>query len=240
MGRRRRKMTTYRSTAITVGALFIVATVANVVGNLSFSGPILDTQDYLTSASANGNQLIVGALLELTGAFAVAGIAIWLYPLLRKYNEGLALGAVGFRLIESVLYVLAAVVMLSILTLSQEYVRAGAADTSLFRASGASLLALRDWAGQLSVIAFAPGALMYYSVLFQSRLIPRWLSGWGIAGASLSFAAALLSMFGLIVPMAALFLILNLPIGVQEMVLAVWLIIKGFNPSAVASLSSPA
>lgn len=221
-----------------MGASFIIATVANVVGNVLFSSPILDAPDYLVDASASGNQLIIGALFELIGAFAAVSIAIWLYPVLRRYNEGLALGAVGFRLIEGMLLVLAAVVMLSILTLSQEYVRAGAPDASLFQASGTSLLAVRDWAGRLSVLAFAPGALMYYCVFYQSKLIPRWLSGWGLVGASLSLAAALLSMFGLIVYMATVFIVLNLPIAVQEMVLAVRLIAKGFNSSAVASLSA--
>ena len=221
-----------------MGASFIIATVANVVGNLLFSRPILDAPDYLISASASGNQLIIGALFELIGAFAAVSIAIWLYPVLKRYNEGLALGAVGFRLIEGMLYVLAAVVMLSILTLSQEYVRAGTPDASLFQASGTSLLAVRDWAGQLSVLAFTPAALMYYCVFYQSRLIPRWLSGWGLIAAALCLSAALLSMFGLIVAMATVFLILNLPIAVQEMVLAIWLIVKGFNSSAIASLSA--
>ena len=233
-------MNSIKKTAIIVGVLFIIATVAGVVGNLSFSKPILDNPDYLINASANGNQVIIGALLLLIAAFAAASIAIWLYPILRKYNEGLALGAVGFRLIEGMLYVLAVIVLLSILTLSQEYVKAGAPDASLFQASGTSLLAVRDWAGKLSIIAFTLGALMYYYVFYQSKLVPRWLSGWGFLGAALSLAATLLAIFGQIIYFSTVFILLQLPIGVQEMVLAVWLIVKGFNPSAIASGSAKA
>ncbi len=231
-------MNNFRKNAIIVGVLFIIATVVHMVGNLSFSKPILDNPDYLIVASANGNQVITGALLLLIAAFACVSITIWLYPILRKYNEGLALGAVVFRLMEAMLIIVGVVGLLSILTLSQEYIKAGAPDASLFQASGTSLLAVRDGAGQLSMIAFTMGALMYYYVFYQSKLIPRWLSGWGFIGAALCLAAALLSMFGLIVPMGPVFLILNVPIGVQEMVLAVWLIVKGFNPSAIASLSA--
>ncbi len=231
-------MNNFRKNAIIVGVLFIIATVVGMVGNLSFSKPILDNPDYLIIASANGNQVVTGALLLLIAAFACVGIAIWLYPVLRKCNEGLALGAVGFRLIEGMLYIVGVVGLLSILTLGQEYVRAGALNASLFQASGTSLLAVRDWAGKLSVIAFTVGALMYYYVFYQSKLIPRWLSGWGFLGAALSLAAVLLAISGRIAYFSTVFILLQVPIGVQEMVLAVWLIVKGFNPSAIASLSA--
>ncbi len=228
-------MNTYRKMAIIVGALFIIADVFGVVGNLAFRKPILDTADYLINASAHGNQLILGALFTLIGGLACAGIAIGLYPVLRKHSEGLALGAVGFRLIEGTLYVVVAVVVLSVLTLSQEYAKAGAPSASSFQASGISLLAVGDWAGQLSVIAFTLGALMYYYVFSRSKLIPRWLSVWGLVAAASSLAAALLSIFGLIAPMEPVFLVMQAPIAVQEIVLAVWLIARGFNTSAMRS-----
>jgi hypothetical protein len=90
----------------------------------------------------------------------------------------------------------------------------------------------------LGVIAFAVGALLYYQVFYRSRLVPRLISAWGFLGAALSLAAALLAISGKIVPFSTVFILLNLPIGLQEMVLAVWLIVKGFNPSAVPSLSA--
>jgi hypothetical protein len=222
-----------------VGVLFIIATVLNVLGSNLFK-PILDAPDYLIKISANENQVIIGGLLVLLSAFASAGIAIGLYPVLKKHHEALALGSVGLRVMEGMLYIVGVVGLLSILTLSQEYVKAGASNASLFQASGTSLLAVRDWAGKLSIIAFTLGALMYYYVFYQSKLVPRWLSGWGFLGAALSLAAALLAISGQIIYFSTVFILLQLPIGVQEMVLAVWLIVKGFNPSAIASGSAKA
>jgi len=233
-----RSQGTYRKTAISVGVLLIVATVLNVLGKTKFLTPILDAPDYLLNLSAYKNQVIIGSLLVLLSAFACAGIAIGLYPVLKKHQEALALGSVGLRVMEAMLYIVGVVGVLALLTLSREYVKAGASNAALFKITGTSLLAVKTWAGQLGVIAFTLGALMYYYVFYQSKLIPRWLSGWGLIGAALSLAAALLVILGQLVPFSTVFILLQLPLGLQEMVLAVWLIVKGFNPSAVASLSA--
>ena len=227
-------MNTYRKTAISVGVLFIIATVLNMLGNIPLK-PILDAPDYLISISANENQVIIGGLLVLLSAFASAGIAFGLYPVLKKHHEALALGSVGFRVMEGMLYIVGVVSLLSLLTLSQEYVKAGASNATLFQVSGTLLLAIKTWAGQLAVIAFTLGILMYYYVFYQSILIPRWLSGWGLIAAALSLAAAVLVIFGQLASFSTVFLILQFPILLQEMVLAVWLIVKGFNPSVIAS-----
>jgi hypothetical protein len=230
-------MNNYRKTAIIVGILFIIATVLNVMGR-SFSQSALDAPDYLIKISANENQALTGGLLVLLSAFACAGIAIGLYPVLKKHHEALALGSVWFRGLESMLYIVGVVSLLSLLTLSQEYIKAGTSNASLFQASGAALLAIKTWAGQLGVIAFIIGAMMYYYIFYQSKLVPRWLSVWGFMGAVLSLAAILLSIFSRIIPFSPVFILLQAPIGLQEIVLAVWLIAKGFNKSAIASGSA--
>jgi hypothetical protein len=224
----------YRKTAISVGVIFIIATVLGMLGNIPLM-PILDAPDYLIRISANENQMIIGSILILLSAFASAGIAIGLYPVLKKHHEALALGSVGFRVMEGMLYIVGVVSLLSLLTLSQEYVKVGASNASLFQVSGTLLLAIKTWAGQLAVIAFTLGGLMYYYIFYQSKLIPRWLSGWGLIAAASSLAAAVLVIFGQLASFSTVFLILQFPILLQEMVLAVWLIVKGFNPSAFAS-----
>jgi hypothetical protein len=229
-------MNSYRKTAITVGVLFIIATVIGVLGKVVFLDPVLDAPDYLIEIAANENRVILGALLMFFGAIACASIAIWLYPVLKKHHEALALGSVVFRVMESMLYILGVVGLLSLLALSQEYVKAGASSASVYQVSGTVLLAIKEWAGQLGVIAFTVGALMYYSVLYRSKLVPRLISGWDPS--SHVAPSALLTISGLLVPFSTVFVLLQLPIGLQEMVLAVWLIVKGFNPSAVAALSA--
>ena len=229
-------MNTYRKTAISVGVLFIIATVLNMLGNIPLK-PILDAPDYLIEISANQNQVIMGGLLVLVSALASASIAIWLYPILKKHHEAFALASVGFRVMEGMLYTVGVVGLLSLLSLSQVYVKAGASNASSFHISGTSLLAVHKWAGELGVIAFAMGALMYYYLFYRSKHVPRFISSWGFLGAALSLASAVLAIFGLIIPLSPVHIAFNLIILVQEMVLAVWLIFKGFNPSVIASKS---
>jgi hypothetical protein len=227
-------MNSSRMTATVAGVLFIIATAVNVLG-AGLYNPFLAATDYLVKIAANGNQVIIGAILVVISAFASASIAIWLYPVLRKHHEALALSSVGFRVMEGMLYIVGVVCVLSLLTLSQEYATAGATNASLYQISGTVLLAVKNWAGMLGVIAFATGALMYYVVFYQSKLVPRWLSGWGLVGAALSLASALLTILGVLIPFSTVFILFNVLIAVQEMVLAVWLIVKGFNPSVIAS-----
>lgn len=222
-----------RRLAIVAGALFIVATVANLA-SIAFLGPV-DSKDYLVDIAANGHQVAAGALLLLIGAFASASIAIALYPVLRRYRQGLALGAVGFRLIEGVLYTVGVVTVLSLLTLSREFTASGTADPASFDHLGKVLMGARDWAGVTAILAFYVGGALYYRVFFQSRLVPRWLSGWGLVGVVLGMVAALLVMFGAVDSMSTVQVVLNVPIGVNEIVLAIWLIAKGFRSVAVDS-----
>ena len=230
-------MNTYRKTAITVGILFIVCTVASILGpSLAIS---INSPNYLNQLAGNSDQIVTAALLEFIWAAAGAGIAIGLYPLLKKYNGALALGSVGFRVVENVFVLIGTLSLLSLLTLSQEFIAAGAPGASSFQTLGALLLAVRDW--QLHVItglAFSLGVLMYYAILYRSNLIPRWLSGWGVLGAVLSLAATVLASFTHDFGLESVHTYLNVPIGLQELVFAVWLIAKGFNPSAIAALSA--
>jgi hypothetical protein len=220
--------------AVVAGLLFIIATVADLISRAVFVQPILGGPVDLAVISANSNQVLLGALLLFIGAAAAGGIAIALYPVLRKHNEGLALGSVGFRLIEAALYIGIVVCLLLVVSLSEESANAGAAIASTYAVSGTLLLAARDSLGEVAVLAFVLGAAMYYSVFYQSRLVPRWLSASGLVAVALLMVSSLLVMFGLIEPMSPTQIVLALPILVQEMVLAVWLIAKGFNPSVIA------
>jgi Domain of unknown function (DUF4386) len=230
-------MNLYKKTAIIAGILFIIATAAALLST-PFLAPV-NASNYLTAVSAHGNQVTTGVLLAFIAAVASAAIAISLYPVLRKYNQGLALGAVGFRLIEGVFYIVGVIGLLMLLTLSREFVQAGAPDSPYFQTLGALVLAGYHWSGNVgSLLAFCLGALMYYYIFYQTRLVPRWLAGWGIIGAAMCMVAGVLVMFQVIGPMSTPQVVLALPIAVQEMVLAVWLIVKGFNPSVIASRSA--
>jgi len=227
---------TGRNAARLTGLLFITATVADLIG--ASVRPDLSGTDYLTRVSAQGNGLAAGAMLLLIAAFACAGIAVSLYPVLRKTNSGLALGSVVFRTIEAVMYVIAVVSLLSLLTLGQHLVSADVAERASLGVVGGLLLSLREHAALAGVFAFCLGGFLYYCALFQSRLIPRWLSGWGIAAIISMTAAGVLALANNS-PVTG-YAPLAFPIFLQEMVLAVWLIAKGFNQAAVRSGAPPA
>jgi hypothetical protein len=221
----------FRKIAVITGVVFIIATVATLLASSLVPG--LTGADYLTRFSAHTNQVAAGALLYLIGHFASAGIAVVMYPVLNKRNAGLALGSVVFRTIEAAFYMVGLVCLLSLSTLGQQFTSALAADRASLQAIGGSLVSVHDHAGLLAVFAFCLGASMYYYLFFQSRLIPRWLSGWGIVAIILMMVACVLSLFS--GNRITSYIPLAFPIFLQEMVLAVWLIAKGFNQSAIAS-----
>ncbi|MBI9046057.1 MAG: DUF4386 domain-containing protein [Anaerolineaceae bacterium] len=228
---------TNRKTAITVAVLFIISSVAGFLSYIVILAPILQVPDFLSNVSANANQVVMGMLLDLICAGAFVALAVVLYPILKKYSESIALGYVVARTLEAVPFVLGAISLLSLITLGQEYVQASAPDAS-FQTLGNSLLAVRDWNDLLGARIFASlAALPFYFLLFQTRLLPRWISVWGLIGAPLYFASGLLPMFGLD-PLSPLLIVLFLPAAVLEMVLAVRLIIKGFNSPSIASRSA--
>jgi hypothetical protein len=220
--------------------LFIVATAASLLGRAALLDPILEGAGFLAEIAANQNRVAAGALLGLAAYFTSASIAIALYPVLRRYGEGLALGSVGLRLVEGVLYSLGAVAVLALGTLARGVAEADTTPPAGLQASGDLLMAVRSWAGMTGTLAFYPAGLMYYLVFYKSRLIPRWLSGWGIAAVVMGFAATILVVFHIIQPMSAPQIMLNIPIFLQEMVLAVWLIARGFlRPAADVSEDAP-
>jgi hypothetical protein len=231
-------MNTNRGIAVVAGVLWIIATVADLISRVVLVQPILGAPDYLTKISANENQVLLGALFLFIGAVAAPGIALALYPVLRKHDESLAIGSVGFRLIEGALYLGIVVCLLVLVTLSRESANAGAAASSAYEVPGALLMAARDSLGEVAVLAFGLGGLMYYWVFYQSRLVPRWLSAWGLVAIALVMVSGVLVMLRLTEPMSTTQVVLALPIFLQEMVLAVWLIAKGFNPSAIAAESA--
>lgn len=223
---------TNRKTAIIVGVLYIIGTVAGIF-SLTFTGPIRKAQDHLVYVSSNENQVIMGALFVLIMGLALAMIPIMLFPILKKYNEVLALGYVIFRAgLEAFTYITMVISWLLLVPLSQAYAQSGASNPSNFQALGTLLLDSGE-ISSITAIVFPLGALMFYYLLYRSKLVPRWLSGWGLIAIIPYFAAGLSTMFGIIDPLSTVGVVSDIPLALQEMVLAVWLIVKGFNSSPV-------
>lgn len=218
-----------RSTTIIVGVLFLIALVAAIVGGSLIDG-ILGESDYLSEVAANETQLLVGALLELINGVAVIGIAVLLFPILKRQDEGLALGYVALRIIEAIVIMAAFITPVALIALAQEYTAASAADASSLQAAGTSFLAVRErLVGQYTGIFFGLAAFLLYYLLYRSRLVPRLISVWGFIAVVLVVAWNLLKLFDIDIDAGMVF---GLPIILNEMFLALWLIVKGFNTSA--------
>ncbi len=230
-------MNTYKKTARTVGVLFITATVAGVL-SMVYSAPI-NGPDFLVEMSENGNQVILAAVFSLIMGLAVAGIAIAAYPVLKKQNETLALGYVGARILEGVIIIATVLSWLLLLVFSREVVQAGAVGATYSQTIGETLRSVGGWAGHVILdIAIAPvHYLIFYTLLYRAQLVSRWLSVWGLIGIPLWFAAGVLATLGHD-PTSTLAVVLNLPIALNEMVLALWLIVKGFDAAAIPAESA--
>lgn len=229
----REKMTNHRKSAVIVGVLFIIATAFLFIGEAVYK-PILSSPDYLEITYPNRTTVIVGVLLEFICVLAMPLIPVFAYPVLKKYNEALAIGYIVFRALEGVILIAVAEInKLSLIGVSEAYLK-GDVDAAYFEAIGASIQANTYWgdtAGLIYNLVFIGGGLMFYWVLYQSRLIPRWMAAWGLIADVMLLSGVLLSPFMEIT--LVIELVVVLPIAAQEMVMALWLIVKGWNPEAI-------
>jgi hypothetical protein len=235
------EMNASRKIAAVVGVLFIIGTAAGISSGV-VTGPVLDGSDYLARVAANESKIALGALLILVMGFPLAMIPVLMFPIFKKYNEILALGAIVFRgVLEAVTYMALAVSWLLLIPVSEEFVKASTVDAATYQAMGTFLTQAGYWTEHLLALVFTIGALMLYWLFFKTKLIPGWLALWGFFGAILYFAAPIFNMFDPLHPALSLGVKwgnLMAPLAIQEMVFALWMIIKGFNPDALASQST--
>jgi Domain of unknown function (DUF4386) len=220
-------ITSSRRIAIIVGVLFIIGTASGILSAI-VAGPLLSDPEYLTKIAANGNPITLGALCMLTMGLPLAMVPVVIFPVLKKHSEVLAFGYLVFRgALETFAYFVTVISWLLLLPLSRKFVAAGASNAAYFQTLGDSILGAAEIGATVTAIVFSLGAMMLYVVFYQSKLIPRWISGWGIVAAILYLVAGLTALFGIDLKML---MFVMLP---QELVMAVWLIVKGFSPSAV-------
>lgn len=224
-------MFTDKVSARVIGVLFIVASAAAALSQVVL-GSLLDDDGYLVGLAADASQVRIGALLDIVTASAVVGIPIVLFPILKRHSETISVGYLVARVLEAVVIVVGALGLLALLALSQDFVASAPADTAPYEMSGSLLLSVRDLTDSLGTqLLFSLTALILYYSFYKTRLVPRFLSVWGLIGALLMLVAGLLGFFGRD-PFATASIALAAPLAINEMVLAVWLIIKGFTPAS--------
>jgi hypothetical protein len=203
--------------------------------------PILDSPDYLDNAYPHRIIVIIGILIEFIGVPAIVFIPILLFPILKRYNEALAVGYIGFRVFEAGIVSVGYISKLSLVNISQQYLNGGV-DASYYHSIGSSMKSIHYWAGTtglIYLIVFSLGSLILYAALYKSRLVPRFISILGLVAAIvLSISSVLLNIDMLaIFTDSGLEALFWLPIAAAEIILSLWLIVKGFNPSAIVNES---
>lgn len=208
-----------------------------VAGILSIASSV-DSPKYLTEAAVNTMQVSIAALFQFFLALLYVCFAILLYPIVKKYNQGLALGFLSFRIIAGVVLIVGTIVLLSILVLSQEFVKSTLENQAALEVIGIVLKTTRDYINHFfMVFTLGIANLLLYILFLKTKLIPKWLSVWGILGVVLSIVASMLLLYNIVDVITIVYIVLNTPTGLFEIVLGFWLIFKSFNNLTNASYS---
>ena len=225
-------MKTNRSSAILAGVLFIIAAAAAIIGVLLYN-PILKDPAYIINTTPHETSVLWGAFFEIVTALAVIGTPLALYPVLKKYNERMALACIGFRLLEAAMILIGILSLLTIVTLNHEFSKEINPDTAAYLITGKSLLAFHDWTFSFGPnILLGPSTLMTAYLLHQSKLVPRIISTLGLVGGPLISTCGILVVFGVFSQVSVWAGLLAIPVFLYEMSLAIWLLVKGFNSPA--------
>jgi hypothetical protein len=234
-------MNTYRKNAVMAGVFYFLGSVfgfsgsvigGEVLSSLTADKPLAGV-DMLGLVVANSSRITMGAFFYLMMGISLMAMTVFLYPLFRKDSEELAMGMVLFRgALEGTAYLLTALGFLAMVALGNEYIATGANSAAL-QSMGNVLYQVQDRLAPVGTILFLIGTTCLYLSFYRTRLIPRWLSVWGLIGVIPYMAYALLHYFHLDTGYG---LYLQMVMAPQEMVMGVWLIVKEFNPSAIAAL----
>ncbi|WP_321345190.1 DUF4386 domain-containing protein [uncultured Draconibacterium sp.] len=208
------------------GLLILVGIIAGI-----FSvAPSIDSIDYLTEASKNSNQIIVATIFQFILSLTYIGFAILIYPIIKNFSTSMSIGFLSFRIMAVSVSVIGIILLLAILALSNSFVQNTAQDPAIFASIGNILKNTRDGINHIFMVLLLCGGNFFLYILFlKAKLVPIWLSIWGVFGIVLSIMSGVLLLFGLVEVITVEYLVLNVPTALFEIVLGFWLLIKGFN-----------
>lgn len=222
----------FRKTAIAAGILYLITHVTSI-GASALYHPILSQAGYITGSGPD-TPILLGVLFEVILALANIGTAVALFPVVKRQNEGMALGYVGLRTLEAAVIAVGVIPLLAVVTLRQNLAGTAGADTAALLTLGSALVGFYKW-----TLVVGPGLIcgtntvvMAY-LMYTSGLVPRFIPVLGLTGGPLIFAYHVAGMFGLTGQLSVWAAIIVIPIFAWEVTLALWLIVKGFNGSAL-------
>jgi hypothetical protein len=221
-----------RNHARAAGILYLITFAASLPA-FFFIGSAVNPD--LTVAAGHATDLQWAGLLDFVNAVACVGTAVALFPVLKRQNQSLALGFVTSRLVEAAIIMTGVVSLLAVITLQDAAGTAGG-DPAAVTAVSQGLVAVRDW-----TFLFGPGfmacfnALLLGTLLYKSRLVPRFIPTIGLLGAPLLFAANIATLFGHNEQSSGITMLATLPIAFWELSVGIWMAVKGFKPAPVTA-----
>ena len=209
-----------------IGGLIIMAILTGILSVV----PAIDSAKYLNEAAGKLNQTMTGAFFQFLMASIYLAIAALLYPILEKHGKSLAIGFLAMRIIAATLVIFGTIMLSSLLALSQEFVQSPSRNPYMFEVLGDIIKVARDHTNHgYMILALCGGNILMYVLLIKSRMVPFWISAWGLLGVLLSAAASVLILFQVFDVISAQYLALNAPTALVEIVFALWLLVKGFE-----------
>jgi hypothetical protein len=221
-----------RKTAIFFGILLIFGIVFGILNTV----PALEHPDYLVKLFEIKTQVLWAMFFQFTMASVYVGISVVIYPIIKKFNEGIALWYFGFRIIGAAFLYIGIVSLMLLLFISQSYIASNQPNPSYYQTIAELLRVGRDGLNHIGMILpWSIGGLILFYSFFRMNLVPKWLTIWGIVGYTLTLMSTILLLFEIIKIVTPIYFVMNTPTALLELVLAGYLIIKGFNPTVIDS-----
>lgn len=231
-------MTQDRKNAIIIGIFYIAAAITSIIAVISYE-PILSQQWYMTVQNGLKARILLGVLNDLLLVLTAIGTAVMLFPYLRRWNEQIALGYLSLRFMEAIFIAIGIMSILGLLQLSMHYEAGELSNAVELPVAGYMLQAFHRWTFMLGPnFMLGINTALYSYLFFRTGLVPRKLALFGICTAISVFIAGILEMYGVVEPVSALKGVIALPVGVYELSLAVWLIVKGFHMPSLDKLKT--
>ena len=226
-------MSSTRKTALVAGVFYLITFIS--IPTLALYGPVKNHRDWILSSGGH-TAVLAGGFLEVIVALAGIGTAVTLYPVVKRQNEGFALGFVARRVVEAGLIFTGVLSLLSLVTMRQNLGGAAGADAASLVAVGASHVAVYNWTFLLGQ-TLMPGlnALLLGTLLYRSRLVPRVIPVIGLIGGPILIAVVIARLFGSAGSIAGGGGLAGIPVAAWELSLGVWLVVKGFRPSPITA-----
>ena len=222
-------MNTYRTTARVVGVVYLLGFVVGIVGDMLIQS-VLGGSNYLSTVSVNSTTLAIGAVLWLMAVVGDAAHGVLMFPILKRHSERIAVGYLGFRIIDAVFIAVMVLFNLVQIPLSSEYVKAAAPDAVDLQALSTVFVQASHYAYDIGMSILGLAGLMLCYTLYRAKLVPRFVAVWGLVGYAIIFVGMLSEIMG-----SGLGLASSIPAGLWELFIGVWLIVKGFNSAAIVS-----